>query len=61
MSFLPAPRRKTRTPGKTLRAAVLTALHLPDDSGFVGIKAAASARDGLVAITVFRFAMVSLA
>ncbi|MGB3349454.1 hypothetical protein [Brucella anthropi] len=61
MSFLPAPRRKTRAPDETLRAAVLTALHLPDGSGFVGKKAAASARDGLVAITVFRLAVVSLA
>ncbi|OYR32251.1 hypothetical protein CES86_0215 [Brucella lupini] len=40
---------------------MLTALHLPDGSGFVGKKAAASARDGLVAITVFRLAVVSLA
>ena len=40
---------------------MLTALHLPDGSGFAGKKAAASARDGLVAITVFRLAVVSLA
>ncbi|CUW44375.1 hypothetical protein B3286c1_1703 [Brucella vulpis] len=44
-----------------MKAFVLTAMHLPDGSGFAGIKAAASARDGLVAITVFRLAMVSLA
>ncbi|MBB5701638.1 hypothetical protein FHS76_001489 [Ochrobactrum daejeonense] len=61
MSFLPAQRRKTRAPDNTLGAAMLTAMHLPDGSGFVGIKADASARDGLVAITVFRLAMVSLA
>jgi len=61
LSFLPARRRKTRAPDETLRAVVLTALRLPDGSGFVGTKAAASARDGLVAITVFRLAMVSRA
>jgi hypothetical protein len=36
-------------------------MRLPDDNGFVGIKAAVLARDGLMAITVFRLAMVSLA
>ncbi|KKO94571.1 hypothetical protein [Brucella melitensis] len=61
MSFLPARRRKPRAPDEALKAFVLTAMHLPDDSGFAGIKADASARDGLVAITVFRLAMVSLA
>jgi len=36
-------------------------LRLPDGSGFAGTKAAASTRDGLAAVTVFRLAMVSLA
>ncbi|MCX2696429.1 MULTISPECIES: hypothetical protein [Ochrobactrum] len=61
MSFLPARRRKPRAPDETLKAVVLAGLYLPDDIGFVGIKAAVAARDGLVAITVFRLAMVSLA
>lgn|GEM_PF-3569428 len=61
MSFLPALRRKPLAPDETLKAVVPTAMHLPDGSGFAGIKAAASARDGLAAITVFRLAMVSLA
>jgi hypothetical protein len=61
LSFLPALRRKPRAPDETLKAVVLAGMRLPDDNGFVGIKAAVLARDGLMAITVFRLAMVSLA
>ena len=61
MSFLPALGRKPRAPDETLKAVVLAGMHLPNDIGFVGIKAAVLARDGLMAITVSRLAMVSLA
>jgi len=61
LSFLPAIRRKPRAPDETLKAIVLAGEHLPDDNGFVGTKAAVFARDGQLAITVFRLAMVSLA
>ncbi|PWL17984.1 hypothetical protein DKP76_09595 [Falsochrobactrum shanghaiense] len=61
MFFLPADRRNPRVPDETLKVAVLAGVHLPGDFGFAGTKAAVFARDGLMAITVFRLAMVSLA
>lgn len=61
MSFLPARKRKPRMPDETLKVVVLAGVHLPANIGFVGIKAAVAARDGHMAITVFRLALVSLA
>lgn len=48
-------------PDETLKVVVLAGVHLPANIGFVGIKAAVAARDGHMAITVFRLALVSLA
>ncbi|MBC2885041.1 hypothetical protein H7Q97_06450 [Ochrobactrum sp. CM-21-5] len=61
MSFLPAWMRKPRAPDKALMAAVLAAMRLPDDTGFVETGSAVFTRNGLAAIAVFRLEMVSLA